>query len=74
LTKDHVLASHNGGEGVVFNIIPACQRCNSSKGKKNVWEWFRNQIFYNYYSEVRIRQYLYTKYYEEEEKKYKEKS
>ena len=34
LTQDHILALSNNGSHTVHNIVPACQSCNSKKGKK----------------------------------------
>ena len=36
--KEHVLAHVNGGKFDRYNIIPSCKSCNSSKGKKILWE------------------------------------
>ena len=46
LTMDHVLAIHNGGTNTVHNIVPACKRCNSSKGTQEVSSWYSQQSFY----------------------------
>ncbi|MBF0651280.1 HNH endonuclease [Dysgonomonas sp. GY75] len=60
LTKDHVIPRHYGGPDMVFNIIPACQSCNSSKGKRNAGQWYRQQPFYSMGREVRIKMYLFN--------------
>lgn len=39
LTIDHVVPLCRGGQHTIDNIVPACSRCNSSKGKKLVSEW-----------------------------------
>jgi len=36
---DHLLARHAGGTDSAENLVPACRRCNSSKGKRDVLEW-----------------------------------
>ncbi len=40
LTKDHVIPLHRGGNHTKSNIVPACKRCNSSKGTNLLEEWF----------------------------------
>lgn len=44
LTKDHVVPLHRGGNHTKSNIVPACKRCNSSKGTKLVEEWFTHSV------------------------------
>lgn len=36
---DHVHPLSRGGEDVPGNILPACQRCNLTKGAKSLAEW-----------------------------------
>lgn len=36
---DHVQPLSRGGEDVEKNILPACERCNLSKGAKTLAEW-----------------------------------
>jgi 5-methylcytosine-specific restriction endonuclease McrA len=38
---DHILAIENGGTNDPDNCIPACKRCNSSKGKKYIDVWLK---------------------------------
>ena len=47
LTMDHVVPVSQGGETTVGNIIPACRSCNSSKGAKDMIEWYTAQPFYD---------------------------
>ena len=47
LTMEHVTAIANGGTNDVGNIIPACRSCNSSKGTKELIEWYTSQPFYS---------------------------
>lgn len=61
LTKDHFRPSNWGKIDAVFNIVPACQRCNSSKGKKNVYEWYTKQPFYSVQRIIFIENYLISK-------------
>jgi len=39
LTKDHVVPISRGGRHSVGNIVPACWKCNMSKGAKFLVEW-----------------------------------
>ena len=39
ITLDHVIPLSRGGKHSVGNIVPACGRCNSSKGSKTIIEW-----------------------------------
>ena len=36
---DHVVALANGGAHDLNNAVPACAKCNSSKGKKPLLQW-----------------------------------
>lgn len=36
---DHVTPISKGGADVESNIVPACQKCNLSKGAKTLAEW-----------------------------------
>ncbi|GGR71225.1 bacteriophage protein [Streptomyces aureoverticillatus] len=38
-TLDHVAPLGFGGHDVEANVVPACARCNSSKGRKTLAEW-----------------------------------
>ena len=58
LTQDHYYPLHLGGEYTVLNIIPACRRCNSSKGTKMSSKWFSLQTYYDRKREDRILTYL----------------
>jgi hypothetical protein len=39
LTVEHILPRHCGGEDIPENVVMVCQSCNSSKGKKRLYEW-----------------------------------
>lgn len=43
LTRDCILPLRGHGIYVVFNVVPACQSCNSSKGGRNVFDWIRSK-------------------------------
>lgn len=47
LTMDHVTPISQGGTTTLGNIIPACQSCNSSKGNRDLIEWYARQPFYS---------------------------
>lgn len=53
-TLDHVIAQVNGGLTAKSNLVACCQRCNVSKGNKNVWEWFREQPFHSHRREAAV--------------------
>lgn len=46
LTVDHIVAISRGGYGYAFNLVPACESCNKSKGAKDIVEWYTAQPFY----------------------------
>lgn len=58
LTKDHLQAMAEGGLLTASNVVPSCQRCNSSKGKKKWDFWYRKQPFYSEEKEMRIKDYI----------------
>ena len=58
LHKDHVMPFIRGGEFSINNIVPSCQRCNSSKHDKNVFEWYVLQKYYSKKRESIIAKYL----------------
>ena len=47
LTRDHLLPVSDGGETTQDNIVPACGRCNSSKGAREWREWFMEQPLFS---------------------------
>lgn len=54
LTQDHVVPVSLGGGYTVNNIVPACTRCNCSKGNKPMHDWYSEQAFYNSEREAKI--------------------
>lgn len=47
LTMEHVMPVSKGGSTTPNNIVPACKSCNSSKGAKDMIEWYTAQPFYD---------------------------
>jgi len=60
LTLDHVRPKSKGGEDRTSNCVPACKRCNHSKGSEEWTQWYRRQEFYSATSELRIKNWLQT--------------
>jgi hypothetical protein len=40
LSWDHLIPLHKGGPNIISNQIVACRSCNSSKGDKDIFEWY----------------------------------
>lgn len=55
LTVDHVKPKAKGGEDRTSNCVPACKRCNHSKGSEEWLQWFSRQSFYNEKAVRRIK-------------------
>lgn len=47
LHVEHVIPISKGGEHHLGNIVPACQRCNFSKGKADAEQWYRAQPWFS---------------------------
>lgn len=47
MTKDHLVPIAAGGRTIQSNIVPACPKCNSSKGAEDFKAWFMAQSFFN---------------------------
>jgi 5-methylcytosine-specific restriction endonuclease McrA len=62
LHKDHVFPINgmNGTIGVswLYNIVPACMKCNSSKSDNEWQSWFRSQSFYCPIREAKIQAHM----------------
>lgn len=43
LTFDHLIPVSEGGSDTISNQVPACQSCNSSKGARDVIEWYQER-------------------------------
>lgn len=46
LQVEHVMPISKGGEHHLGNVVPACQRCNFSKGKADAEQWYRAQPWF----------------------------
>lgn len=58
LTLDHVRPKSKGGEDITSNCIPACRKCNHSKGSEDWIQWYERQDFYSACAELRIKSWL----------------
>lgn len=56
LTLDHVVAFSKGGIDSWSNLVPACAKCNGSKGSKNITDWYT--VTLPFYSEERLQRIL----------------
>lgn len=43
MTVDHILPRSRGGDNSLENLIPACRKCNYSRGDKMEWNPFFRQ-------------------------------
>lgn len=60
LTLDHVRPRAKGGQDRTSNCVPACKRCNHSKGSEEWVSWYRRQDCYSIEREYRIRNWIET--------------
>ena len=58
LAQEHFHALAKSGEHSHLNIIPSCQKCNSSKGTRSFFDWYPKQPFYSKTREQKILKYL----------------
>ena len=47
LHHEHIVPLSNGGSYTKDNVIPACRSCNSSKGKNDLFDWYRKSGVYD---------------------------
>lgn len=59
LTLDHVLAESKGGIKSRSNLVPACARCNKSKGSKHLTDWYITSL--PFYCEKRLQKILHRR-------------
>ena len=43
LTLDHFVSLDRGGAHALYNIVPSCLSCNSSKGNKDAHQWAKSR-------------------------------
>ena len=55
ISQDHIKPTSLGGAHDASNVIPSCLTCNSSKGQKDVFKWFKEQEFYTEERENKIK-------------------
>ena len=58
LTIDHVHPRSMGGNDVTYNCVPACVKCNQSKGSQNWLDWFRGTFPPNPFREQQILRWI----------------
>jgi 5-methylcytosine-specific restriction endonuclease McrA len=58
LEQDHFIPLSKGGEYTINNIVPTCRSCNSSKGTKDFFEWYKTHKYYSKKREDKILKYL----------------
>ncbi len=58
LTIDHVHPRCCGGAHISNNCVPACVRCNQSKGSQHWLNWFRDSFPPDPFREQRILQWI----------------
>lgn len=51
LTVEHVIPINKNGHDAIYNIIPACGRCNRSKGNRDLHIWYPQK---SYFSQQRL--------------------
>lgn len=55
---DHVLPRAKGGLSVTENCVPACLSCNGRKSDSDVFDWYRQQRFYDPRRAMAIRAWM----------------
>lgn len=46
ITVEHIIPVSKFGANRIYNVIPACHSCNSSKRDRDILEWYPKQPFY----------------------------
>lgn len=47
-TVDHIIPKAKGGEDLVWNLVPCCKSCNSSKKDKDLADFLNDSFVYEY--------------------------
>lgn len=55
IEREHVVPMNSGGGYTKFNVVPACDHCNTSKGAKEFLPWYTVQPFF---TEARLNKVL----------------
>ncbi len=55
---DHILPCSKGGLSITENCVPACLSCNGKKSDKDVFDWYRQQLFYDPRRSMAIRAWI----------------
>lgn len=58
LHQEHFVPVTKGGGYTINNIVPACQRCNSSKNNSDFFEWYPKQKFFSKQRQAKVLKYL----------------
>lgn len=58
LEQDHAVPFSDNGTYEIGNIVPACRRCNASKGNKELFAWYQSQPFFDEERCKHLRKYL----------------
>ena len=66
-TIDHLKPKSKGGDSLRSNLVPACTKCNHSKGSEAWLVWFQRQQFYNETAKELIEEWISNKRFIEEE-------
>jgi hypothetical protein len=48
LTLDHVIPKARGGHNITSNVVPACRKCNQSKGSNHWLTWWVGQEHFDH--------------------------
>ena len=55
---DHIIPRSFGGVSVTENCVPACLSCNGHKSDQEVFDWYRQQKFYDPRRAMAIRAWM----------------
>ena len=57
LVPEHIISqSKENSTDIIYNIVPACKKCNQDKFDAEHKEWYRKQPFWNEYRENKINE------------------
>ena len=66
-TLDHIKPRSKGGSNLRSNLVPACVKCNHSKGSQSWLTWYEQQPFYNQVVQELIQEWITNLYTDDEE-------